>query len=110
MNAVVIESFDAAPRYTSFDDPVAGDGELLISVTAAGLHPIVKALARGTHYGSTGKLPFIPGVDGTGRLADGTRVYFGVSRPPYGSFAERAVTSSAFSLPLPTGLDDAAAA
>ncbi|MGA2741312.1 MAG: hypothetical protein ABSG65_28225 [Bryobacteraceae bacterium] len=37
---------------------------------AAGLHPIVKALANGTHYGSTGELPFIPGVDGAGRLED----------------------------------------
>ena len=110
MNAVVIESFDAAPRYTSFDDPVAGDGELLISVTAAGLHPIVKGLARGTHYGSAGKLPFIPGVDGVGRLTDGTRVYFGASRFPFGTFAERTVTSSALSIALPSGLDDATAA
>jgi NADPH:quinone reductase-like Zn-dependent oxidoreductase len=110
MNAVVVQSFDAPPRYTSFEDPVPGEGELLVNVTAAGLHPIIKALARGTHYGSTGKLPFIPGVDGAGKLADGTRVYFGISRPPFGSFAERAVTSSAFSLPLPDGLDDATAA
>jgi len=110
MNAVVVESFDAAPRCTSFEDPVAGDGELLVNVTAAGLHPIVKALARGTHYGSAGKLPFIPGVDGVGRLSDGTRVYFGASRFPFGTFAERTITSSAFSIPLPSGLDDATAA
>jgi len=110
MNAVVVESFDAVPRYTSFDDPVAGDGELLVNVTAAGLHPIVKGLARGTHYGSAGKLPFIPGVDGVGRLPDGTRVYFGASRFPFGTFAERTITSSAFSIPLPSGLDDATAA
>jgi NADPH2:quinone reductase len=110
MNAVVVQSFDAPPRYTSFDDPVSGEGELLVNVTAVGLHPIVKALARGTHYGSTGKLPFIPGVDGAGKLADGTRVYFGISRPPFGSFAERTITSSAFSLPLPDGLNDATAA
>ena len=110
MNAVVVQSFDAPPRYTSFDDPVPGEGELLVNVTAAGLHPIVKALARGTHYGSSGKLPFIPGVDGVGRLADGTRVYFGASRFPFGSFAQRSVTSSGFMLPLVEGLDDATAA
>ncbi|HEX7158813.1 MAG TPA: zinc-binding alcohol dehydrogenase family protein, partial [Edaphobacter sp.] len=110
MNAVLVQSFEAPPRYTSFDDPVAAEGELLVNVTAAGLHPIVKALARGTHYGSSGKLPFIPGVDGVGRLTDGTRVYFGASRFPFGSLAERSITSSAFSLPLPEGLDDATAA
>jgi len=110
MNAVVVQSFDAAPRYTSFEDPTAGEGETLVTVTAAGLHNVVKALARGTHYGSSGKLPFIPGVDGVGKLADGNSVYFGASHFPFGSFAERSVTSSTLSLPLPNGLDDATAA
>ena len=41
MNAVVVQSFDAPPRYTSFEDPIPGEGELLVNVTAAGLHPIV---------------------------------------------------------------------
>ena len=110
MNAAVVQSFDAPPRYTSFEDPNPQEGELLVNVTAAGLHPIVKGLANGTHYGSTGKLPFIPGVDGVGRLADGERVFFGVSRFPFGTFAEHALTSSALALPLPDGLDDATAA
>jgi NADPH:quinone reductase-like Zn-dependent oxidoreductase len=110
MKAIVVQSFDAPPRYTSFEDPVPGEGELLVNITAAGLHPIVKALARGTHYGSSGKLPFIPGVDGVGKLADGSRVYFGAAHFPFGSFAEKSVTSSAFSLPLPNGLDDATVA
>ncbi len=72
MNAAVVRSYDAPPSYTTFDEPVAGEGEVLVTVTAAGLHPIVKSLANGTHYGSTGILPFVPGVDGVGRLEDGT--------------------------------------
>lgn len=110
MNAAIVDSFAKAPRYRSFADPVAEAGELLVAVEAAGLHPIVKALANGTHYGSTGALPLIPGVDGVGRLEDGTRVYFGVSRPPFGTFAERAVTNAAFSVRLPDGLDALTAA
>ena len=110
MNAAVVESFAKAPRFGSFADPVAESGEMLVRVEAAGLHPIVKALANGTHYGSTGKLPFIPGVDGVGRLEDGTRVYFGISRPPFGTFAERAVTNPALSVRLPEGLDSIIAA
>jgi NADPH:quinone reductase-like Zn-dependent oxidoreductase len=105
MNAAIVESFAKGPRYGSFADPVAGADEVLVQVEAAGLHPIVKALANGSHYGSTGVLPFIPGVDGVGRLEDGTRVYFGVSRPPFGTFAERAVTNAALSVRLPDGLD-----
>jgi NADPH2:quinone reductase len=110
MNAAVVDSFAKAPRYGSFADPVAEAGEVLVTVEAAGLHPIVKALANGTHYGSTGALPFVAGVDGVGRLADGTRVYFGVSRPPFGTFAERAVTNAALSVQLPDGLDALTAA
>ncbi len=110
MNAAVIEAFDRPPRYTEFADPVAGDGEVLIQVKATGLHPIVKGLASGKHYGSTGQLPLIPGVDGVGRLADGKRVYFGATRPPYGTFADKSVTQPWITVPLPDGIDDVTAA
>jgi NADPH:quinone reductase-like Zn-dependent oxidoreductase len=110
MKAAVVSAFDAPPRYTTFEEPVAGEGELLVTVSAAGLHPIVKALANGTHYGSTGVLPFIPGLDGVGRLADGARVYFGMARSPFGTFAEKTLASAAMYMALPDGLDDALAA
>jgi NADPH:quinone reductase-like Zn-dependent oxidoreductase len=109
MQAAVVTAFDAPPRYTTFADPVAGEGEKLVTVTAVGLHPIVKSLASGTHYGSTGELPFMPGLDGVGRLEDGSRVFFGMARSPYGTFAERSLTSW-MCIPLPDGLDDATAA
>ena len=110
MNAAVVSSYDVPPRYRTFEEPVAGEGEVLVNVSAAGLHPIVKALANGTHYGSTGVLPFVPGVDGVGRLADGRRVFFGVARSPFGTFAERTVAAAAMYLELPEGLEDAVAA
>ena len=43
---------------------------------AAGLHPIVKALASGSHYAGKGEVPLVPGVDGVGTLEDGSRVFF----------------------------------
>ncbi|HWY40632.1 MAG TPA: zinc-binding alcohol dehydrogenase family protein [Chthoniobacterales bacterium] len=110
MNAAVVEAFDRAPSYREFSEPVAGDGEVLVAVKAAGLHPIVKGLASGKHYGSTGELPFVPGVDGVGTFADGKRVYFGATRPPYGTFAERSVTRPGMCVPLPDRLEDATAA
>jgi NADPH2:quinone reductase len=110
MRAAVVHRYDAPPRYESFEDPVAQAGERLVTVTAAGLHQIVKGLAKGTHYGSAGVLPFVPGVDGVGRLEDGTRVYFGTARSPFGSMAERAIASGAMLIPLPGGLEDAVAA
>ncbi len=110
MNAAVVYSFDTPPRYTTFADPVAAEQEVVVNVSAAGLHPVVKSQANGSHYASPQALPFIPGVDGTGRLEDGTRVYFGISRLPFGSFAERCVTGRSMCLPIPDGLDDATAA
>jgi len=110
MNAAVVESYEKTPRYTTFADPVAEGDEVPITVTAVGLHPIVRSLAKGLHYGSTGQLPFIPGVDGVGRTAEGQRVLFGLSRPPYGTFAERSVAKRAICTPIPEGLDDATVA
>jgi NADPH2:quinone reductase len=110
MNAAVVEAFDRPPRYAEFADPVAGEGEVLVEVKAAGLHPIVRSLANGTHYGSAGILPFVPGVDGVGKLSDGRRVYFGTTHPPYGTFAERSITRPALCVSLPDGIDDVTAA
>ncbi|MGB9029829.1 MAG: zinc-binding alcohol dehydrogenase family protein [Acidobacteriaceae bacterium] len=106
MNAAVVHSYDQPPRYETFPDPVPSADEVLIDVTAAGLHPIVKSLARGAHYGSTGQLPLIPGVDGVGRTADGTRVLFGATHPPYGTFADRSISRLALCTPLPANIDD----
>jgi len=87
MKAAVIESPGRGPRFADFAEPVVTGGETLVEVTAAGLHPIVRMLASGEHYGSQGVLPMIPGIDGAGRTPDGTRVYFGAVRAPWGPMA-----------------------
>ncbi len=117
MNAAVVHAFDAPPAYTTFADPVPSPGEALIDVTAAALHRIVRSLANGSHYGSSGVLPFVPGIDGVGRLRSsfgqlsaGARVYFGATRSPFGSFAEQSLASASMLIPLPDALDDATAA
>ena len=107
MHAAVVESFEHPPRYGTFTDPTPEAGEVLITVTAAGLHPIVKALAKGAHYGSTGELPFVPGVDGVGRTPEGKRVLFGSARPPFGTFAERCIARPAICTAIPDALEDA---
>jgi NADPH:quinone reductase-like Zn-dependent oxidoreductase len=106
MNAAVVHSFSAPPRYDFFAEPVPSGEEILITVSAAGLHPIVKSLAAGTHYISTRELPFVPGIDGAGRLPDGSRVYFARSQPLYGTFAERTLTQRVTCFPIPENLSD----
>ena len=105
MHAAVVTSFDQSPRYESFDDPVPGDGELLLEVVAAGLHPRVRSQAGGSHYTSTDELPLIPGIDGVGRTADGELRYFLLDDTTRGSMAERVVVDARRTIPLPEGVD-----
>jgi NADPH2:quinone reductase len=106
MKAAVISALGQVPEYQDFPDPTPGPGEAVVHVRAAGLHPIVKAFAAGTHYAGKGEVPMIPGIDGVGTLDDGRRVYFGFSRQPWGTMCERAVAPLARCIPLPDGIDD----
>jgi NADPH:quinone reductase-like Zn-dependent oxidoreductase len=108
MRAAVVHAWGEAPKYEEFRDPEPAEGEALLTVRAAGLHPIVKGLAAGTHYAAEGVLPAVPGVDGVGVLPDGRHVYFGMVRKPWGPMAERA--AAAKWIPVPEGLSDATAA
>lgn len=110
MHAAVLHAFGKPPRYESFPEPVAGDGEVLVQVRAAALKPVDKQVASGSHYASTQDLPFVCGTDGVGHLDDGQRVFFGGTRPPYGAMAQRTVVRKAFTFPVPDALSDETAA
>ena len=110
MQAAVVNALGQTPQYQEFPEPAAGEGEVLIRMKAAGLHPIVKALAAGSHYASGGELPMVPGVDGVGMLEDGSRVYVTFARKPWGTMSERTVAPRVRLLRLPDGVDDLQAA
>ena len=110
MKAAVVESFDKAPRYADFEEPVAGESEVLVKMRAAALSNLVKGQASGRHYSSGGRLPMVPGNDGVGTLPDGKRVYFIGPRAPFGTMAEWSVVSSRRTILLPDGVDDVTAA
>jgi NADPH:quinone reductase-like Zn-dependent oxidoreductase len=106
MHAAVVRQFDAPPRYEDFAPPTpAGEHEELIDVLASGLHPRVRSQANGSHYTSTDELPLIPGIDGVGRRADGSLVYFILPDTPYGAMAEHTVIDVRRSLSLISGAD-----
>ncbi len=111
MNAAVVNVLGQPPRYLPFPEPDPGPGEVLIHVRAAGLHPVVKSLASGSHYASGSQVPMVPGVDGIGiRDDDGSRVFFGFARRPFGTMSERTVAPAHRCMPVPEDLDDAVAA
>jgi NADPH:quinone reductase-like Zn-dependent oxidoreductase len=110
MKAAIVKAAGQTPVYEEFDDPLPREGESRIAVTAAAISHVVKSRASGAHYSSSGQFPFVVGIDGVGRLDDGSRVYFVLPRAPYGSMAERTVAPSAQCLALPDELDDVTAA
>jgi NADPH:quinone reductase-like Zn-dependent oxidoreductase len=110
MQAAVVNVRGQAPKYQSFADPEPQEGEALVSVRAAGLHPLVRGLASGAHYASGGDGPAIPGVDGVGTLDDGRRVWFVFVRRPWGTMAERAAAPRDKLISVPGDLEDATAA
>jgi NADPH2:quinone reductase len=110
MKAAVLHELGKAPRFEEFAEPAPGDEEALVTVSAAALKSVDKQLAAGSHYASPRELPVICGTDGLGVLEDGTRVFFGGSRRPYGTMAERTVAPRAFCFSVPAALDDATAA
>ncbi len=59
---------------------------------------------------SKGEVPAVPGIDGVGMLDDGSRVYFGFARKPWGTMCERTVAPRSKCLPLPDNIDDVQAA
>ncbi|MGC3953007.1 MAG: zinc-binding alcohol dehydrogenase family protein [Propionicimonas sp.] len=108
MRAAVLTSPGAVPMCTDFPDPDPLPGREPLELVAAGMHQVVRSVASGRHYGSTGEYPLVPGVDAVARRADGGLVYTGNARPPWGTMAERLVTP--FDLPLPDGVDPVAIA
>jgi NADPH:quinone reductase-like Zn-dependent oxidoreductase len=110
MKAAIVPQPGRAPVYGDLTEPAPVAGESPIAVTAAALSPVVKARASGTHYSSSGGFPIGVGIDGVGRLDDGSRVHFFLPRAPYGSMAEKVVVPSSHCTIVPDGLDDTTAA
>jgi NADPH2:quinone reductase len=87
------------------DEIDAPGGGAIADVTAAPLNPIDVAKGTGRFYGGSPDPPYVIGSEAVGTL-DGSRVWFRGD----GTVAERAVADPARAVPIPDGVDDAAAA
>ncbi len=83
-------------------EPVPGEGEVLIKVSAAGVN-FADTHTREDAYIAKYELPLIPGTEVAGTLEDGTRV---VAMTGTGGYAEYATADAASVFPLPDGLSD----
>lgn len=107
MRAALIEAPGNSAHYGDFAEPGDHEGRQVVELVAAGIHPIVRGLASGQHYGSSGQWPLVPGVDAVVRSAEGVLAYSGFPQPPYGTLAERISVPSFLWIPLPEGAEPA---
>jgi NADPH2:quinone reductase len=100
-------------RLVDMPDPVAGPGEVVVRLHAAGVNP-VEAYIRSGKYGRLPELPYIPGSDGAGVIesigpgvtthAAGERVYVAALGASHGTYAERIACAAHQAQPLPASV------
>jgi NADPH:quinone reductase-like Zn-dependent oxidoreductase len=110
MKAALVKQAGAVPVYADFAEPVTAEGMVRVTVAASALSHVTRSRAAGKHYSDAAALPFVPGIDGTGVLDDGTRVYFVMPQAPFGGMAEQCLVDPVRCIALPAGLDDITAA
>ncbi len=110
MRAAVLAEAGSVPRPDTFHEPVAGDGQVVVHVRAAGLNHLDLLKASGKFYTGVPPLPGVVGSDGVGRLGDGRRVFFDATVAPYGSMAELALVDEAALFDIPDAVEDVVAA
>ncbi|MER6205976.1 quinone oxidoreductase [Streptomyces sp. NPDC001642] len=117
MRAIVVEEL-GGPEQLHVSDlptPEPGPGEIRVDITAAGVNFMDTGARR--LGAATGDLPFVPGVEGAGRVsalgpdvtefAVGDRVAWVYA---YGSYAEQIVLPAADAVPVPDDIPDDVAA
>lgn len=110
MNAAVLRETGGPPVYADVDEPVAGEGQVVVEMAAAAIHHVDLARASGSFYLGPPPLPSVLGNDGVGRLPDGRRVFVDSAVVPFGTWAERALAGTDSLLDVADGVDDVTAA
>jgi NADPH2:quinone reductase len=110
MRAAVISELGRPPEVADRPEP---SGEAVYEISAVSLNPIDVNVGAGRFFGGHPELPFVPGCEGVGRAADGTRVYLfgdGLGLARDGLLAERAAAPADLGIPLPDSASDELAA
>jgi NADPH2:quinone reductase len=104
MRAVQITEFGGPEvlKLVELDAPVAGDGQVLVEVTSAGVNYADTHQVEDS-YLQTSALPMIPGAEVVGTLPDGTRV---AAFAMAGGYCEQALVYPHMAFPLPASVSD----
>ncbi|BCY08442.1 zinc-binding alcohol dehydrogenase family protein [Actinoplanes sp. L3-i22] len=104
ITAAVLTMCGTAPVLAQRPAPVPGDDDLTVAVAAVPITPLDLLCASGKSYFGTPVTPYVPGVQGVGRLADGSPVWFATPagmRPGDGSMATVVTVPAADVVRLP---------
>lgn len=104
MRAVQITTYGGPEvlELVELPDPVAGDDQILLDVTAAGVNYADTHQTENSYLSPT-RLPAVPGAEVVGRTADGRRV---VGLVTGGGYAEKALLHPAAAFDVPAGVTD----
>jgi NADPH:quinone reductase len=110
----LVRELGRAPEVEEAADPVgARAGEIVVDVLAVPLNPIDINVCAGRFYGGHPELPFVPGCEGVGRVAESDELVWihgaglGVKRD--GTLAERVAVLAEALFSVPAGADPALA-
>jgi len=108
VRAIQIEEFAGpeALKVVELEDPVAGDGEVVVDVARAGVNFADTHVTR-NDYIAQQTLPLVPGGEIAGRTPDGRRV---AAMVPTGGYAERVAVPERWLVPVPDQVSDDQAA
>jgi NADPH2:quinone reductase len=108
MQAIRIEEFGGPEKlqYVEMEDPTPGEGEVLVEVARCGVN-FADTHSTRNDYLAKQSLPLIPGVEVSGRTADGRRV---VAMLGSGGYAQRVAVPESVLIPIPEEVDDETAA
>jgi NADPH:quinone reductase len=108
LKAIQIDEFGGPEvlRYRDVEDPVAGDGEVVVEVARSGVN-FADTHATRNDYLAEQQLPLIPGAEISGRTPDGRRV---AALLASGAYAEKVAVPEQMLIPIPDEVDDDQAA
>ena len=119
MRAAIVSAYQAPPEVAERQEPSAEEGRAVVELLAAALNPADLAIASGSFPAGSPPLPYVPGIEGVGRVVDssrfapGTRVWAsgrGLGVAFDGAFSERFAVADEVLVEVPEAASDVVAA
>jgi NADPH2:quinone reductase len=119
VRAAIVSAYGTAPEVGERAAPQAAEGQAVVELLAAALNPADLAIASGSFPAGSPPLPYVPGIEGVGRVVQssrfspGTRVWAsgrGLGVAYDGSFSERFAAADDVLVEVPEDASDLVAA